>query len=79
MKKHTKLNRTRFLLAGFIALLTCLLMGADYPEHELHPDTAAELARELASDIPEDLRSDFLAAASGNSVWYLQLMTDSGR
>ena len=79
MKKHTKFNRTRFLLAGSIALLACLLMGADYPEHELHPDTAAEIARELAGDIPEDLRPGFLAAASQNSIWMLQLMTDSNQ
>ena len=54
-------------------------MGADYPEHELHPETAAEIARELAGDIPEDLRPGFLAAASQNSIWMLQLITDSNQ
>ena len=79
MKKHNIFNSKRFLLAGVIALLTCLLMGADYPQNEQHPDTAAQIAAELSLDIPQDLRSGFLAAAPQNAIWLLQLMTDSNK
>lgn len=61
----------RFLLMAGIAALAFMLLGADYPEHDLAPDRTGDVAVGICKEFPAD-NSSFQKTAAEKPLWFLQ-------
>ena len=65
----------RLLLTAAIAVLSFLLLGADYPEHDAEPDHCGKIVSGLCEEFSSAEQQTLKDAAKTNAFWLLQGLT----